>query len=194
MAADVRLTSDEVLQPQDGVTGETAAEVTAGDPTAEDFFADLAARTAAEYREAADVAARAELLSAEELETERRRARQRSIERQAECCESAEQAGLSGEDALIFDRALARRRRREDATCAAVLRRAARGDFDPPASTLRRHGARSRQSRAAAPRRRGSRRCGRALARAGPSDDPGEPPPTAGRHSHDLAPLGRRSP
>lgn len=135
--------------------------------------------------------------TAHEQETEERPA----IKQMAECYQSSEEAGLSGENAAAFDRALAKRRRREEAACAVVLQRAARGELDAPASTLpvarplRHHGARSRAKRAAAPRRRGSRRCGRALARAGPSDDPDLPgAPTSGRYSHDLTPLGRRSP
>jgi len=54
--------------------------------------------------------------------------------------------------------------------------------------TQARRAPRARQARAAAPRRRGSRRA--TLSRAGPSDDPGpgEPEPSSRRHpSHDLS-------
>ena len=164
-------------------------KLTVGDPPG-DFFADLAARMAAEYREAADASARAELSSAEELEAERQRAEQRKIEGQAEWCESAEQAGVSGERALIFNRARAKRRRREEAACGVVLQRATRGEFGGASTRtasrpLRRHGARARQSRCAAPgRRRGSRRTAATQARSG---DPPEPGPGEGPdHLHDV--------
>ena len=183
--------------------------LTVGAPT-EDFFADLAARTAAEYREAADAAARAQLLSAEELEAESRRAKRKSIGRQAgqgldraDARRSGERVGLSAAEVdEVFDGALAKRRRREEATCGVVLQRAERGEFDPPTSTLpivrplRRHGARSRQSRAAATRRRGSRRG--TASRGSPSSDSdpgGEPDPGDGdEHHHLAAPAGRRAP